>query len=766
MGSLFLLLSFLFPPLCFATGKDPQSAVILKPKQGVVFPKKRIIPKTIPAAKIIPAKRPVVTKLLSVTVPTLKCKSVSEATSILKKRGLTIKNKGYQLSRTCNNKVISQSPRSGTRVRRGGSIVVTLGSAPLTTSIVPNTAINLTRVKKGTVLTFSAKTNYRNARLIWKLDSKPLARSKQRLVVKTNGLSVGVHHLTLEASITHKGLRNQKVIARKSFSIIPSLIVNNQIPKAGSGVGKPKPKPPIIILPAPAPAPAHLPPKPASSTTHDQERIRIQAQLEAQRAREEAKRKADAIARQKAKEKARQRAIENRRIAQVKAAEAKKKAERIKLQEQQKAAEAKKKAERIKQQARLKAIKEREAREKQEKEAEAQVVTPPITDVIIKEHQVDQQNTAAIDEEATEASGGAEPPSAMEPPVASAIETPTTPTKGTSKEDQHYGKILYNPPSQMTLNKSERVEVRIGWDEVSTEGLIGTGEVQEETIPVTTFMTVKLCCGKPEEDHPFDITPINTNARQIIDPTGFTQWSFRVIPRKSGEQYLNLLVSAQYIYPNGDKGVKDIPVISKVIKVEVDSEAEIKNWFIRNWKWIGGFLIVPLLLLYLIRSLNQRKKKRRKFTGDVNVFISYRRDDSSGYTLALYKQLSETYGSENIFMDLDDIPHGSDFVATIEAVLSKAQIVLVMIGEDWLNASNAQGRRLDNPNDFVRLEVATALDRDIRVIPVLLKNAKMPSEDELPDVLKKLARRNAIQIHDDQFEESVNKLIEAIADGN
>ncbi len=342
---------------------------------------------------------------------------------------------------------------------------------------------------------------------------------------------------------------------------------------------------------------------------------------------------------------------------------------------------------------------------------------------------------------------------------------PTESNKKDARSEKSDGEILYNPPARMTLNKTERVEVRIGWGSVSIEELIGTGEIKKEKIPVSTYMTVKLCCGEPGKGHPFDIVPLNTDPKQIIDKTGYTQWAFDLTPRNKGKQKLNLSVSAHYTYPNGEVRTKDTPVITRVITVKVDASSETKSWFIQNWKWIGAFIIIPILLAYIVSGLN-RRKKRRKFSGKFNIFISYRRKDSSGYSLALNERLNQAFGDENVFMDLDDIPHGSDFVEHIEKVLSKAHVMLVMISENWINASNDKGRRLDDPNDFVRLEVATALKRSIRVIPVLLKNAKMPSEEELPDVLKKLSRRNAIKIHDDQFEASIEKLINAIVEGN
>lgn len=115
-------------------------------------------------------------------------------------------------------------------------------------------------------------------------------------------------------------------------------------------------------------------------------------------------------------------------------------------------------------------------------------------------------------------------------------------------------------------------------------------------------------------------------------------------------------------------------------------------------------------------------------------------------------------------MDVDDIPHGKNFAQHIQEVLSKADTMLVMIGQNWVNASNSEGRRLDNPGDFVRMEVATALSENLHVIPVLLRGAQMPAPQDLPEDLRELCMRNAISIYDDQFNASVDRLIQSLSD--
>ena len=144
-----------------------------------------------------------------------------------------------------------------------------------------------------------------------------------------------------------------------------------------------------------------------------------------------------------------------------------------------------------------------------------------------------------------------------------------------------------------------------------------------------------------------------------------------------------------------------------------------------------------------------------------NIFISYRREDSAGYAGRLYDRLSGHFGAESVFMDIDTLEPGVDFVEVIERAMSQCDILLVLIGQRWLNAADSTGqRRLDNPEDFVRLEIQAGLDRGIRVIPMLVEGAAMPSSRDLPEVLTKLARRNALELSDTRWHTDVDKLLD------
>jgi hypothetical protein len=146
-----------------------------------------------------------------------------------------------------------------------------------------------------------------------------------------------------------------------------------------------------------------------------------------------------------------------------------------------------------------------------------------------------------------------------------------------------------------------------------------------------------------------------------------------------------------------------------------------------------------------------------------HIFISYRRDDSAGYTRAIYDQLAERFTQERIFMDVDAIEPGLPFDEVINQAVSRCEILLVIIGKRWMEQQPGVGPRINDEKDFVRLEIAAALSRNVRVIPVLLDGAGMPTEELLPEPLRALARRNAIEISNTRFKSDVNRLVEVVS---
>jgi len=133
------------------------------------------------------------------------------------------------------------------------------------------------------------------------------------------------------------------------------------------------------------------------------------------------------------------------------------------------------------------------------------------------------------------------------------------------------------------------------------------------------------------------------------------------------------------------------------------------------------------------------------------IFISYRRSDSGTFTGRIHDRLSTSFGAGNVFRDVYDIPAGRDFRTAISKEVGRADVCLVIIGPAWVNITDAQGQpRLDDPKDFVRIEVETALHNPkTLVIPVLVDGAVMPVAEELPSSLEELTYRNAVQVRTD-----------------
>jgi len=129
------------------------------------------------------------------------------------------------------------------------------------------------------------------------------------------------------------------------------------------------------------------------------------------------------------------------------------------------------------------------------------------------------------------------------------------------------------------------------------------------------------------------------------------------------------------------------------------------------------------------------------------IFISYRRDDAAYVTGHINDRLRKEFGDESVFTDVDNIALGVDFRAVLDQTVSQCQVFLAVIGSEWLSISDHDGRpRLEDPADFVRIEIESALNRDIPVIPLLVAGATMPAEEDLPDSLRGLAFRNGTQI--------------------
>jgi hypothetical protein len=145
------------------------------------------------------------------------------------------------------------------------------------------------------------------------------------------------------------------------------------------------------------------------------------------------------------------------------------------------------------------------------------------------------------------------------------------------------------------------------------------------------------------------------------------------------------------------------------------------------------------------------------------IFISYRRADSADVTGRIYDRLIDRFGTEHVYKDVDSVPLGVDFREYVGNLVQRCDALIAIIGNQWINAQAGSARRLDDPRDLVRIEISAALARSIPVVPVLVGNAAMPNEHELPDEIRGLAYRNAISVRPDpDFHKDLDRLIAGI----
>jgi hypothetical protein len=150
--------------------------------------------------------------------------------------------------------------------------------------------------------------------------------------------------------------------------------------------------------------------------------------------------------------------------------------------------------------------------------------------------------------------------------------------------------------------------------------------------------------------------------------------------------------------------------------------------------------------------------------GSGSVFLSYRREDTRHLAGRLYDRLAQRFGHEQTFMVVDTIQPGAEFAAAIDGAVAACDVLVALIGPGWLHAGDVQGeRRLNDPDDFVVLEITAALKRNIRILPVLVDGATPPPAAQLPEALVPLARRNAMRLDHETFRSDVDAVLEAVA---
>jgi hypothetical protein len=188
--------------------------------------------------------------------------------------------------------------------------------------------------------------------------------------------------------------------------------------------------------------------------------------------------------------------------------------------------------------------------------------------------------------------------------------------------------------------------------------------------------------------------------------------------------------------------------------------------------YVGAVALFTICMVGVVAAISEvegTSRSSRPVDGwrDVRIFISYRRDDSAGQAGRLHDHLAARFGPDRVFRDVVDIVPGEDFQRAIERAVGASDVLLAVIGPQWLTIRDAMGgRRLDDSGDLVRLEVATALARGVRVIPVLLERTTMPTGPDLPGPLGPLARRNALELRDTAWEQDVSRLVAALEGGH
>lgn len=132
--------------------------------------------------------------------------------------------------------------------------------------------------------------------------------------------------------------------------------------------------------------------------------------------------------------------------------------------------------------------------------------------------------------------------------------------------------------------------------------------------------------------------------------------------------------------------------------------------------------------------------------GQSTIILSYRREDSAGVTGRIFDRLTQEFGTDRVFMDIDSMPAGVDFHDHLQEILADCGALLVVVGKSWRSQRKGQPARIMDPDDWVRIEVETALERGIPVVPLLIDGASLPTREQLPESLWPLLRRNALPV--------------------
>jgi len=157
----------------------------------------------------------------------------------------------------------------------------------------------------------------------------------------------------------------------------------------------------------------------------------------------------------------------------------------------------------------------------------------------------------------------------------------------------------------------------------------------------------------------------------------------------------------------------------------------------------------------VLTRLPWRKPKLR-------IFLNYRKADAGGYAIPIYHSLVSKFGSSQVFKDVDAIKPGEQWDVKLNETLSTCDVVVAVIGPDWLSAADETGRRLDRPDDWVRRELEQALKREVPIVPTLVGGATLPNEAQLPETLRPLLRRQMIELHDATWNSDLKRMVKAL----
>ena len=328
--------------------------------------------------------------------------------------------------------------------------------------------------------------------------------------------------------------------------------------------------------------------------------------------------------------------------------------------------------------------------------------------------------------------------------------------------------IAYNDPSEMEVGKTITIELRlnpsISEPELARE-VEESGEVVMGIVEITPQMKAELL---PADEEAFIIRPIHDGPVQLISTIETTRWAWYVTAKKGGPQQLTLVLYRLIRYQESDSW-REVESYKSDIDVHVTLLGRLQSL---GWGWIAAVLLVLVGIGAAWRrqgAAGRRTELSSTPFAAVHeavgpIFLSYRRSDSADITGRIYDRLVDDFGRDPIFKDVDSIPLGVDFKEYLDQKVSECRVLLAVIGDRWVDARDAAGKkRLDDPEDFVRIEIESALRRDIPVIPLLVRGAQMPADEDLPPGLQSLVYRNGIPIRPDpDFHRDMDRLVAAL----